>query len=30
LEKLRMQREYELDAEVREVESNRYVQPIEK
>jgi hypothetical protein len=30
LTKLRMQREYELDAEVREVESNLYVQPIEK
>jgi hypothetical protein len=30
LEKLRMLREYEIGAEVREVEGNLYVQPIEK
>jgi hypothetical protein len=30
LAKLRMLREYEIGAEVREVEGNRYVQPIEK
>jgi hypothetical protein len=29
LAKLRMLREYEIGAEVREVEGNRYVQPIE-
>jgi hypothetical protein len=29
LEKLRMLREHEIGAEVREVESHRYVQPIE-
>ena len=30
LEKLRKLREYEISAEVREVEGNLYVQPIEK
>jgi hypothetical protein len=30
LEKLRMLKEYEIGAEVREVEGTRYVQPIEK
>ena len=30
LAKLRKLREYEIGAEVREVEGNRYVQPIEK
>ena len=30
LAKLRMLREYEISAEVREVEGNLYVQPIEK
>jgi hypothetical protein len=30
LAKLRVLREYEIGAEVREVEGNRYVQPIEK
>jgi hypothetical protein len=30
LEKLRMLREYEIGAEVRAVEGNLYVQPIEK
>ena len=30
LAKLRMLREYEIGAEVREVEGNLYVQPIEK
>jgi hypothetical protein len=30
LVKLRMLREYEIDAEVRAVEGNLYVQPIEK
>jgi hypothetical protein len=30
LAKLRKLREYEMGAEVREVEGNRYVQPIEK
>jgi hypothetical protein len=30
LSKLRMLREYEIGAEVREVEGNLYVQPIEK
>jgi hypothetical protein len=30
LEKLRMLREYEIGAEVRVVEGNMYVQPIEK